>query len=417
MTFQLSLLAFLLLFSGFFSATETAFTSLSMLQVQDMLRHKGQRGARVERLSNRPEILLTTILIGNNLVNIGASALATSITISTFGSGAVGIMTGVLTLVILIFGEVTPKRLAIAHNEFVSLHTARTVIILSYVFRPFIWFISLASSLITGAFDSKQKHRITLDNVLHFVKLAEHMGVLETYKTRMVRSVFRFSDVTVQAIMTHRTQVFSLDKDLQIGEAIREINERGYSRIPVYDDDPEDIVGIVLVKDLMKRVTAGDLGSALKTIMFKPIYVPSSKKVGEMFSQFKREKLNIAIVIDEFGGLGGIVTLEDVIEEILGEIYDEHEEKGREKITNLGKDTYLIIGDTPLYILKDALDLQLTHGKNVQTIGGYLAELLGRIPQKQEVVNTPAGRFVVEQTGHNRIHSVKFYRQPQQQPG
>jgi len=380
------LLGVLLLLSGFFSGTETAFTSLTAAQVHDMRKLSPKRGMIIDRLMRRPARLLTTVLIGNNLVNVGASAVATVLTITLFGSGYEWAMTAVLTVLLLIFGEVTPKQLAISHNEAWVLSTCRVV--------------------------SVQRTEITPRGLLNIVDHAETVGAIEAEQSKMVRSVLRFSEVTVSAVMTHRTRVFSLDKNLGLDSAIGTILESGYSRIPVYDEDPERIVGIVLMRDAMSEFAKHEENATLRQIMVEPIYVPENRRIDQMLAQFRRGKLNMAIVLDEYGGLAGIVTVEDIVEEILGEIYDENEQKQREKITREAKNTYLIIADIPIYVLNDALDIELPHSRNVQSLGGYLADLAGHIPAPGEVFETPAGRFEVVTTSRRHIVSVRFHRTP-----
>lgn len=394
--------------SAFFSSSETAFTSLSYLQLQEILKNHGRTGRLVEQLSQRPNILLTTILIGNNLVNIAASAIATQLTIEMFGNQAVGIMTGVLTLVILIFAEVTPKQLAILHSDKIALRMAYPIRALSLLLYPVIKMIGFISSTITSFFAPEQKARISLEGVLHMVHLAEREGVVENYETRMVKSVFRFNDTQVQTIMTHRTDIFSLEADRTLQDILKEITRRGYSRIPVYDDNPEHIVGILLVRDMMRYIAEGSGDTPIREIMTEPIFVSETRKVNELFFLFKKEKLNIAVVMDEYGGLAGIVTLEDVAEELFGELYDENEIQGWEKITPLGNNRYRITGDTSLHQITDRFGISFPHSKYVQTLGGLLIEYLGTIPVRNQKITTSNGDFIVENLRRKRIETAIF---------
>ena len=412
MTASFVLLGVLLILSGFFSGTETAFTSLTPAQVHDMRKLSPKRGMIIDRLMRRPARLLTTVLIGNNLVNVGASAVATVLTITLFGSGYEWAMTAVLTVLLLIFGEVTPKQLAIAHNEAWVLFTCRFVNVLAVTFAPVIWFVTFFSSAIARLAGAKQRTEITPRGLLNIVDHAETVGAIEADQSKMVRSVLRFSEVSVSAVMTHRTRVFSLDRNLRLDSAIETILESGYSRIPVYDEDPERIVGIVLMRDAMSEFAKHEESSTLRQVMVEPIYVPENRRIDQMLAQFRRGKLNMAVVLDEYGGLAGIVTVEDIVEEILGEIYDENEQKEREKITREAKNTYLIIADIPIYVLNDALDIELPHSRNVQSLGGYLADLAGHIPAPGETFETPAGRFEVVTTSRRHIVSVRFHRTP-----
>lgn len=408
MTFELILLVICLLLSSFFSSTETAFTSLSLIQAHKLIDEHGKRGKRVEKLSKNPDILLTTLLIGNNLVNIGATALATNLTISLFGSRAIGLMTGILTLFILIFGEVTPKQIAMSKNMSICLYTAPIVQVLSVLFRPFIWIISLISSTITRLFVTGTQKTLTLENLLMMVSMGENMGIVETYESQMVKNVFRINDTPIQGIITHRTDVFSLNSEQKISETLDLMLDSGFSRIPVYRENPENITGIVLVKELIKidRNTMKDL--RLRDVMVEPLFIPHSKKVNEVFTLFKQEGINIAIVLDEYGGLAGIVTREDVIEEIFGELYDENEIKETDKIVAEEENSWIISGDTSFYAIHDILEIELEHSRRILTIGGYLIEKVGYIPEKGETYDFEEGTYEILKVANNRVQSIRF---------
>ncbi|TVQ38871.1 MAG: HlyC/CorC family transporter [Spirochaetaceae bacterium] len=403
----------LLALSGFFSGTETAFTSLSDTRIHYIRQKWGRRGELVFRATAAPERLLTTVLIGNNIVNIGASVMASALTIRLFGSAALAATTGILTLLVLVFGEVAPKQLAIVHNEWWTVHTVRLITLLELLLRPVVWAISSIAALITRLTGAASSPGITREGILYLVKHAEHVGILENSKSSMVRRVFRFGDVTVQAIMTHRTNVFSLDRETTIGQALQLISKQGYTRIPVYDGDPERIVGIAILRDILLQATQGNLETRLLDIMIEPIFVPETRKIEEMLTQFRKQGLNIAVVLDEFGGVAGIVTVEDVIEEILGEIYDEHEVKHHEPVTRLPDGTFRIMGNAPIYIINDLLDTEFPLSRSIKTLGGYLISRIGHIPAQGDVIETVEGAFTVESIAKRRIVSVRY--RPEQQ--
>lgn len=408
MTFEIVLLIILLMLSGFFSSTETAFTSLSLIQAHKLIDDFGKRGRRVQKLSQNPDILLTTLLIGNNLVNIGATTLATKLTITLYGNYALGYMTGALTLFILIFGEVTPKQIAMAKNKTICLKTSGIILVLSWIFRPFIWAITLISSNITKLFVSSDQRALTLENLLQMVSMGENMGIVETYENQMVKNVFRINDTPIQGIITHRTDVFSLDCDLKLSETFDMILESGYSRIPLFRENPENIVGIILVRELIRLNRSSLKDFRLRDILQEPLFIPHSKKVNEVFTLFKQKNINIAIVLDEYGGLAGIVTREDVIEEIFGELYDEHEIKETDKIILEEKNSWIISGDTSFYAIHDILEIELEHSKRILTIGGYLIEKIGRIPAEGERLDFEEGYYEILKVMSNRIDSVRF---------
>ncbi len=394
--------------SGFFSGTETAFTSLSDAQVHYIREKWGRRGELVFRATSSPERLLTIVLIGNNIVNIGASVMASELTIRLFGSAALAATTGILTLLVLIFGEVAPKQLAIVHNEAWTVHTVRFIMLLELLLRPIVWAISSIAAFITRLTGAASNVGVTREGILYLVKHAEYLGVLENSKSSMVKRVFRFGDVTVQAIMTHRTNVFSLEQDTSIKDALRDVSKQGYTRIPVYDRDPERIVGIAILRDILIQSIEGNGTKRLRDVMVEPIFVPETRKIEEMLTQFRKEGLNISVVLDEYGGVAGIVTLEDVIEEILGEIYDEHEVKQHDPITTLDDGSIRIMADVPIYIVNDLLDTEFPLSRSTKTLGGYLMSRIGHIPAQGDEIETAEGTFWVESLAKRRIISVRF---------
>jgi putative hemolysin len=399
----------LLFLSAFFSSSETAFTSLSLMQIEHIKSRHPRRGGIVEGLHQHPDRLLTTILIGNNLVNIAISVISSELTIRMFGNAALGVTTGVLTMAILIFGEVIPKQFAIRNNEWICLQTGSIIRFLSFVFLPIILFINAFSRLLSSFGRKKNRDYFTLDGILHMVKHAENIGILENYKSRMVKSVFRFSDVTVHAIMTHRKDVFSLNRETRIEKALPLIAEQGHSRIPVYEDHPENIVGVVLEKDLMRLSARGDISGELGDVMLPAVYIPETWKIHRVFRKLKEEVLNMAIILDEYGGLAGIVTMEDLVEEIIGEIYDEDEEPDAAKILKSAQEGwYTIQGDTPIYVLEDVIGVKIEHDRNSETVGGYVLEQLSGLPVKGQKIETGIGTFVIQAMSSKAVQIMKY---------
>lgn len=427
MSGQIIVLPILILLSGFFSSSETAFTSLNLYQIDEMKKEYPKSGKLVEKMYAKSDALLATVLIGNNIVNVLLSVIATELTIDLFGSEALGITTGILTLAILLFGEIVPKQLAITHNVTIARFTVRIIKFLSIIFTPFIWFVGSLSKLFSRLSPKTPRTLLTLDGILHMVKRAESSGILEHYRSKMVKNIFRLNDVAVHSIMTHRTKVFSLPATMKIEEAFPLITEAGYSRIPVYNKDPENIVGIVLEKDLitnmhkLKRRSSASAKASdkdppavyLRDLMHDPIVVPETWKIHKVFGKLKREQLNMAIVLDEYGGLAGVVSMEDLVEEIIGEIYDEHEEREALQVLEIETGSYSIQGDTPLYILEDILGEDIEHDKSIQTVGGYLASLTDSLPSVGARIEAPIGVFKVEKISKKQILTVRFDPKPQ----
>ncbi|MDR3200796.1 MAG: hemolysin family protein [Spirochaetales bacterium] len=409
------LLVILIILSGFFSGVETAFTSLSFLQIQAIKKQYPKKGVRIEKAREHSENIITTILIANNLVNIGASVIVTALTLKTFSNAGLGISTGAITLIILIFGEVTPKRLAISHNAAMCVFGVDIIIGLSLILRPVVYFIGAISLLLTRIFGSAPGQKITLEGVFHLVNLAQDSGVLEDDTTQMMKSIMHFDEVKVQAIMTHRTQIFSLPADLTAGKAVDRVLEEGYSRIPVYEDNPENIVGVALAKDIWKACYEGRKKLLLKSLMIQPVFVSPQMSVYKLLSTLKEKKINLVVVLDEYGGLAGIVTYEDLIEEIIGEVYDEDEEKATEKITPQADGSCKILGNTPLYLINDSLDTSFPIKKSSQTLGGFLLDLEGNIPLAGERIATDEGVFIVEKIVRGRIILAHYFPEKQRE--
>ena len=407
---QISLIVSLLILSGFFSSSETAFTSLSSFQIDSIAEKRGSRGKLVKKLLKKPEKFLTAILAGNNLVNISLSVISTRLTIDLLGNAFIGYMTGLLTLAILIFGEVIPKNLALAHNEEVAVFSAPIINTFIIVFSPFVYFITLISSFITRYLSPKSRDPLTMDAILRLVRYAEAKGVLEDYERDMVHAVFRLDQQNISSIMTHRTEVFSLDKSSRIVDVIDIITGKNFSRIPVYEDNPENIRGIVLVKDIVRNIGCREEKKYIKLedIMIPPFFLSDNKKIRDALFMMQKEKRNMAIILDEYSGLSGIVTVEDIIEEIVGELYDEDDSPEHEKITITGENTYLVTGSSLISTVNDSLGINLPIGRFSQTIGGFIIDELGRIPKRKDKISVKGAEIIVDSVSMTKINNVKI---------
>jgi CBS domain containing-hemolysin-like protein len=400
-----------LVFSALFSAVETAFTSLTVYQIKSMkLRHRG--GSIVERLAKKPDELISTILIGNNVVNITASVLSARWAIGVWGDWALGFVTGGLTFIILIFGEVAPKRIAIAHNEAVASALAPLLLVCTTLFKPAVLVVNTISSMVTRFFGKPGSNELSMETMTQMLVIAEHMGIIDYSKSAMVKNVFRLGSTTVQAVMTHRMDVFSLDKRTSVEEACRLAIGPGHSRIAVYDGDNEKIVGVALIRAAVNEVLEGRSDTCLSAIMVEPLYIMPHKLLGDLFMLFKKKKDTFAIVLDEYGGLAGIVTMSDIVQEIVGEIYEDTDEESRERIRRQVDGSFAVSGDTPLAVLVELSGGEPPNLPYVQTVAGYIAWFLERIPVIGDVADTPLGRFAVIKIEANRAEET-IYRLPQ----
>lgn len=407
---QLGAIVLLLILSGIFSATETAYTSLSIIQKKAMESRKGRSAKIACKLSQNPDLLLTTILVGNNVVNISASSLVTTFTIQAFGNQFVGIATGLLTVLVLMFGEITPKQLALCYNVNIAIAMAYPVRFLTIVLFPIIWLFKTVSKGVTRLFSRKEQNQMSVEGIMHVMDVAEDEGIVDEYESDLVQRVLHFSETQVKTIMTHRTEVFKVSDQLTLKEAFPAIVASGYSRIPVYSDTPEEITGILLLRDLLNAQVEGRVEEPISHFVHEPIFVPETRHVDDMFFQFKRDKLQIAIVLDEYGGLSGVVTMEDVAEQLFGELYDEHEtgEAERIKESEACPGSYLVQADTPFQQLVDELDISWPHAEKVGTVAAYLMELTGTIPVEGDVLESPIGSFRILSMKGKRVEQVEF---------
>jgi CBS domain containing-hemolysin-like protein len=400
----------LLLVSGAFSGTEVAFTSLSVDQLERLKREKGRKGRLVAHLYDELDVVLTSITIGNNLANLAASALVSALTIRLFGETWLTVSTGVLTILVLIIGEVTPKQIGIMHNEAVTLALSRFLRVFSIVFAPIIWLVRVMSNALTRLTGGARRPRVTVEGLKHLVRYAGSSGILNQLNTSILKNVLRSSGIRVGAVITHRTKIFRLDKRSRAEEVFPKILDSGFSRVPVFDEDPEHIVGVVLTKDVARAVVEGGGDRQLSKLMVEPIYVPENRTIHQVLTRLRRERLNMAIVLDEYGGLLGLVTMEDLVEEFVGEIYDENEVVEARPVTSSGENEFTIRGDAPIYVVNDHLDLEIPYEGDIQTIAGYITEQIGRIPEAGERLETPFGIFTVEVVSRSKIERVRLLR-------
>ncbi|MCK9548798.1 MAG: hemolysin family protein [Sphaerochaeta sp.] len=417
MNAQLAAILVLLFLSSLFSATETAYTSLSFLQLKALEGRKGRSSRIAFGLLKDRDRLLTTVLVGNNIVNLSASALTTTYAIDLFGNTAVGLATGVLTLVILVFGEITPKQLALAHSMKIAIFMAWPIRIFSAILFPLVWLLRLFSGAITRLFSSQAEPDVTHEGMRLMVDVAEDVGLVDQYESDLIERAIHFSKTQVRTIMTHRTNVFRLSDERLLSECYEAIVKSGYSRIPVYHENEENISGILLMRDVLRAQLKGKMERPLSSLVRRPVFIPEQMHLDDVFYRFKKDKLQQAIVLDEYGGFSGVVTMEDVAEQLFGELFDEHEARHIDRIVERDDEpgVFLVMADTPLQQLVDDLDLDGDHHKN-STVAAYLLEQSGAIPQEGDALSTPLGTFrVISMTG-NRMEAVEFHRRQEGGP-
>ena len=407
MTFEVTLLVVCLFLSGFFSSSETALFSISKIKALHIAKDGSKTGKLILEMKTDSHTLLTTILIGNNLVNIGASALATSLAISYFKSNAVGIATGIMTLLILIFGEIFPKSFA-NHN---NIQVARGVIYPLYWLSKILWPLIFALNFIPrlhGANNNGQD-AVTEDELMTMVEVVEEDGEIKEEEKEYITNIFEFDDTSCSEIMTPRADMFAID--VSDGLDIQATLQTGFSRIPVIEDSIDNIIGILHVKDLFasfqKLCTSKEDDTAsldVKKIMKKPYFIPESKKLDSLLQEFKVKKNHMAVVVDEHGGISGIVTLEDVVEEIIGEIVDETDRMVPD-IVKLKGNKWLVAGKIDIDDLNKEIGIFIPESNNYDTFSGFFLEEIERIPKPGECIKIDKWTITVKDMDGNRIQT------------
>lgn len=410
--YLIGLLIFLVCCSAFFSASETALTSLSRIRLRNMVEEKIKNADKISRLLDDPNRLLSSILVGNNLVNNGASALTTALAIQVFhgdaGSGA-SVATAFITVVILIFGEITPKTIAAQQAEKTALVVVNIIAAVVFVLRPVVVVLNMVTSSLSrllGHNPDEKTPTITEAELKTIVNVSHEEGVLETEERIMINNIFNFGDAKAKDVMTPRTDMVSVPSDVSYEEFVASVNEEGFSRFPVYDEDIDDIVGILYVKDVF-FVDKSEFSA--EKYMREPYFTYETKPVAELFAEMRQNRLAVAVVLDEYGGTSGLVTMEDIIEEIMGEIADEYDDDEQDEIEVIKEDEYVVDGGTRLEEFNKMVGSRL-ESDEVDTIAGYVLMILGNFPEGGEVLELDGLKFVIEEMDKNRISKLRVYR-------
>jgi len=362
----------------------------------------------VEKLTKDPNRLLGTILIGNSVANIGASAMATVLATNVFGNSGVGIATGIITVLVLIFGEITPKSIAKQKSEAVALRIARPIKFVVIIFKPLVYIFTAISSVfirILGGDPNEAKSFITQEELKTMVGVSEEEGVLENAEKEMIFNVFEFADLQVKDIMVQRVDIVSVDKESSYDEVMDVIKNEQFSRIPVYNQTIDNIIGVLNIKDLATIENLRKDFNISKYIR-DPFYTFEFKKIVELFKEMKKTRNQIAIVLDEYGGTVGLVTIEDLVEEIVGEIEDEYDEE-KNPVEVIKENEYVVEGSLRLHDISDLIGINID-SEEFDSVGGLMIGDLGRMPEEQEEVTVNNIKFIAEEIEKNRIKKVRM---------
>jgi len=372
----------LLVFSGVFSGSETALVSLSMARVEALVK-EGRAGAKaLYQLKKDPSRMLTTILIGNNLVNIAASALATVVATREFGSAGPGIAVGVLTLFILIFGEITPKSLATRYSERISLFIAYPLLVFMRLIYPLVWFFGHFTHWVHHLTGGTSDPTVTESELIGMLGYGVEEGAIEQNEKKIIERVFAFNDLTVRDVMTPKGKIFSLDESLSVAEALPLVLQERYSRIPLFEGRKDHFTKVLYMRDLLRASASGQIKQRLGEIAHDPLFVSQYQAIDDLFATLRQGNRIFSIVVDEHGDVRGIATLEDLLEELVGEIYDESDARPRE-VDSISGNEIVAEGSTELRVVEEFFNLELP-GKPTDTVSLWILNHTEYIPRQNE---------------------------------
>jgi len=408
---QLVILVLLLSASAFFSSAETALMTSNKLRIRNLAENGDKRAEKVLEITANTDKMLSAILIGNNIVNLSASALSTTLTLKVFGSSLVGVATGVLTFLILVFGEITPKNVASKNAEDMALKYIGIISVLVIILTPAIYIVNKVAGIVISLFikNNDDNNMVTEDELRAMVEVSHEDGVIEKEEKKMIVNVVDFGDTVAGDIMLPRVDMVMVSVESSYEEILKIFREERYTRIPVYEESPDNVIGILNVKDFL--LIEDKENFSVKEHLREPLYTYEYKKTSSLMVDMRKTGANIVIVLDEYGTTVGLITLEDMLEEIVGEIRDEFDADEDEGITKISETEYLIDGSTNLDDVNDRIGLELS-SEEYESIGGIIMEKLGRLPVEGEVITFDNIILTVKKMDHARIEKVGLKLKP-----
>ena len=406
---QLLILVVLLALSAFFSSSETALTTVNKIRMRTLADAGDGRAEFVMKVISNPGKMLSAILIGNNIVNLYASSLSTMLATRLWGNEAVGFATGVLTLLILVFGEITPKTVSTISAESIALSFEKIIYIIMIVLTPVIYIVNHLSFFVLKLFrvdPNKRGESITEDELRTIVQVSHEEGVIESEEKKMINNVFDFGDAVAKDVMVPRIDMSFVDVNTSYQDLVDIFREEKYTRFPVFEETTDNVIGIINIKDIFLAENSEDF--SVKNYLRQPLYTYEFKKVSELMIEMRKAMINIVIVLDEYGATAGLITLEDMLEEIVGEIRDEYDEDEEEALIQIGPREYVVEGSMKLTDLNDYLELNL-QSEDYDSIGGLVIGLLDHLPEEGEDVVIDNVRLCVDSVEKNRIDKIHLY--------
>ena len=402
---QLVIVIILLSASAFFSSAETALMTSNKLKMRNLADNGNKRAAKVLKVTENTDKMLSAILIGNNIVNLTASSISTTLTLKIFGSKLVGIATGILTFLILVFGEITPKNVASKNAENMALSYIGVISFLVTLLTPVIFIVNTVAKFVISIFNKNgdDNNAVTEEELRAMVEYSHEEGIIENEEKKMIVNVVDFGDTVAGDIMVPRVDMVMVDEKSSYEEILQVFREERYTRIPVYEETPDNVIGILNVKDFL--LIEDKENFVMKELLREPLYTYEYKKTSALMMDMRKTGANIVIVLDEYGITAGLITLEDMLEEIVGEIRDEFDADEDEGITKVSDLEYMIDGSTNLDDINDRIGLSLS-SEEYESIGGLIMEKLGRLPVEGEIINFDNIVLTVKKMDHARIEKV-----------
>lgn len=410
---QLITVIILLCLSAFFSSSETALTTVNQIRMRTLADNGDKRAARVLRVTGNPGKMLSAILIGNNIVNLSASSISTSLAIHLFGNTGAGIATGILTFLILIFGEVTPKTMATIKADSMSLTVAAPIGFLMKILTPVIFIInklSLGLMFLLHINIKDAQKKMTEEELRTIVDVSQENGVIEHEERDMIHNLFDFGDAEAKEIMVPRIDMTFVQADATYQEVLDIFRQDMFTRLPVYEDSTDNVIGIINMKDFLLQNDTPEF--SVRNLLREPYFTYEHKNTADLFLEMRKSSISLAIVLDEYGVTAGLITLEDLLEEIVGEIRDEYDADEEDDITRISDREFYVLGSANLNDVSEALSLHFT-SDDYDTIGGYCLGLLDHLPEKNEIILTDNNILLrIDRMEKNRIERI-YIRLPE----
>jgi CBS domain containing-hemolysin-like protein len=406
--YEIISLIVLIALSGFFSGLEVALVGTSRSKVRQMLNEKLPGATSLDKLKSNPSRMMASVNLGNNLVNVASTVLATDIALKMFESAGLAIAIGVMTFLILIFGEITPKTYCNANAAKIALRYSRVLLVFSYAFYPIVWmFEKITKGIINLTGSTEEPPRLTEEEIKGVIEQGLHDKAIEKQESELVHGALNFDDIIIRSVMTPRTKMFTLNSKMLLFEALPMINKSGFSRIPIYGKNQDEIIGIINVRDVLKCLEKEEKMISIQQISRKPIFVSQEKKVNDLLKEMQGRKSHMAIVLDEFGGVEGCVTLEDLVEEIVGEIHDETDVT-KDSFQREGNSAIITNGDIEIDELNEIFKTSIPQGDDYATLSGLLHEKLRDIPKEGDKVIIDSLRIIIEKVLKNKPEKIRI---------